>query len=234
MTQRTGKSSSKGGSGGAAGKKTAASTRGAAPKASKAAATTTAKKKAATNGAKTPPKAVKDAAKDTPKAAKVAEASPATKMAPARDPRPARARVEEPEPAAPEQPRTDTGGLDGALAALAVALDKKALEPILLDVRELCSYCNYQLVLSGRSDRQVDAISEGIQLGLKQDDLRPISSEGLRSGQWALLDYGDFVVHVFHHPLREHYDLEGLWVDAPRVPIEVPPQARVSPDDAYS
>jgi ribosome-associated protein len=224
MTQRTGKSSSKGGSGGSAGKKTAATTRGAAPKGSKAAPTTTAKKKAPTNGAKAP---AKDAAKTA------AKATQATKMAPARDPRPARARVEEPEPAAPEQPRTDTGGLDGALAALAVALDKKALEPILLDVRELCSYCNYQLVLSGRSDRQVDAISEGIQLGLKQDDLRPISSEGLRSGQWALLDYGDFVVHVFHHPLREHYDLEGLWNDAPRVPIDVPAEARIRIDESY-
>jgi ribosome-associated protein len=227
MTQRTGKSSSKGGSGGAAGKKTAASTRGAAPKGSKAAPTTTAKKKAPANGAKAP---AKDAAKT---AAATSKATQATKMAPARDPRPARARVEEPEPAAPEQPRTDTGGLDGALAALAVALDKKALEPILLDVRELCSYCNYQLVLSGRSDRQVDAISEGIQLGLKQDDLRPISSEGLRSGQWALLDYGDFVVHVFHHPLREHYDLEGLWNDAPRVPIDVPAEARIRIDESY-
>jgi ribosome-associated protein len=217
MTQRTGKSSSKGGT---AGKKTAATTRGAAPKATKAAPTTTAKKKA-------PAKDGKDAkAKASPEAA-------ATKMAPARDPRPARARAEEPEAAPPEAPRTDTGGLDGALAALAVALDKKALEPILLDVRELCSYCNYQLVLSGRSDRQVDAISEGIQLGLKADDMRPLSSEGLRSGQWALLDYGDFVVHVFHHPLREHYDLEGLWNDAPRVPIEVPADARIRIDEAY-
>jgi ribosome-associated protein len=217
MTQRTGKSSSKGGGA----KKPAASTRGAAPKA-KAGATTTAKKKD-----------VKPAPKGT-RAAKADKAdTAATKMAPARDPRPARARAEEAEAAPPEAPRTDTGGLDGALAALAVALDRKALEPILLDVRELCSYCNYQLVLSGRSDRQVDAISEGIQLGLKADDMRPLSSEGLRSGQWALLDYGDFVVHVFHHPLREHYDLEGLWNDAPRVPIEVPADARIRIDEAY-
>jgi ribosome-associated protein len=218
MTQRTGKSSSKGGGA----KKPAASTRGAAPKA-KAAPTTTAKKKEA-----------KPAPKGTRPAAKTAKAdAAATKMAPARDPRPARARAEEAEVAPPEAPRTDTGGLDGALAALAVALDKKALEPILLDVRELCSYCNYQLVISGRSDRQVDAISEGIQVALKQDGMRPLSSEGMRSGQWALLDYGDFVVHVFHHPVREHYDLEGLWNDAPRVPIDVPADARIRIDEAY-
>lgn len=135
-------------------------------------------------------------------------------------------------PAAPEE-NDSTDGLDGALRALTLGLDKKALEPILLDVRALCSFCNYQLVLSGRSDRQVDAIADGISAALKQEGLRPIGSEGARTGQWALLDYGDFVVHVFLHSAREHYDLEGLWSDAPRVPIEVPPDARVPVDDSY-
>ena len=125
-----------------------------------------------------------------------------------------------------------TEGLDGAMRALALALDKKALEPVLLDVRELCSFCNYQLVVSGRSDRQVDAIADGISLGLKGDGLRPLGAEGARSGQWSLLDYGDFVVHVFLHSAREHYDLEGLWSDAPRVPIDVPDEARI-PEDTY-
>jgi ribosome-associated protein len=133
--------------------------------------------------------------------------------------------------AAPRPPLT-TEGLDGAMRALSLALDKKALEPVLLDVRELCSFCNYQLVLSGRSERQVDAIADGIAAGLKEDGLRPIGSEGARTGQWGLLDYGDFVVHVFLHSAREHYDLEGLWSDAPRVEIEVPPEARVV-DDSY-
>ena len=130
------------------------------------------------------------------------------------------------------QPQS-TEGLDGAMRALALGLDKKALEPILLDVRQLCSFCNYQLVLSGRSDRQVDAIADGIELGLKQEGLRPISSEGARSGNWALLDYGDFVIHVFLHSAREHYDLEGLWNDAPRVPIDVPADARIPVDEHY-
>ena len=128
---------------------------------------------------------------------------------------------------------TTTEGLDGAMRALALALDKKALEPILLDVRDLCSFCNYQLVVSGRSDRQVDAIADGINAGLKQHDIRVIGSEGARTGQWALLDYGDFVVHVFHHPLREHYDLEGLWNDAPRIPLDVPEDARIPADESY-
>jgi ribosome-associated protein len=131
-------------------------------------------------------------------------------------------------------PETDTkDGLDGAMRALALALDKKALEPVLLDVRELCSFCNYQLVVSGRSDRQVDAIADGIATGLKAEGLRVISAEGARSGQWALLDYGDFVVHVFLHAAREHYDLEGLWNDAARIPIDVPADARISVDEQY-
>jgi ribosome-associated protein len=133
----------------------------------------------------------------------------------------------------PDPTPTTTDGLDGAMRALAIALDKKALEPVLLDVRQLCSFCNYQLVISGRSDRQVDAIADGIELALKHEGMRPISTEGARSGQWALIDYGDFVVHVFLHSAREHYDLEGLWNDAPRIPIDVPPDARVPADDQY-
>jgi ribosome-associated protein len=136
-----------------------------------------------------------------------------------------------PEPP-PRAPAT-TEGLDGAMRALTLALDKKALEPVLLDVRELCSFCNYQLVVSGRSDRQVDAITDGIVAGLKLDDLRPLGAEAARSGQWSLLDYGDFVVHVFLHAAREHYDLEGMWNDAPRVPLEVPPDARLPVGETY-
>lgn len=134
---------------------------------------------------------------------------------------------------APSSPPETTEGLEGALRALELALDKKALDPILLDVRELCSFCNYQLVLSGRSDRQVDAIADGISAGLKLEGIRVIGSEGARTGQWALLDYGDFVVHVFLHSAREHYDLEGLWNDAPRVPIDVPADARTPADESY-
>lgn len=133
---------------------------------------------------------------------------------------------------APEAPPAEDG-LEGALRALELALDKKALEPILLDVRALCSFCNYQLVVSGRSDRQVDAIADGINAGLKAEGLRALGSEGARTGQWALLDYGDFVVHVFLHAAREHYDLEGLWSDAPRVAIDVPADARIPADEAY-
>jgi len=136
-----------------------------------------------------------------------------------------------PEPAV-VVPQT-TEGLDGAMRALTLALEKKALEPVLLDVRGRCPYCNYQLVVSGRSDRQVDAITEGITSGLKLDGMRPFGAEPARTGQWSLLDYGDFLVHVFLHSAREHFDLEGLWHDAPRIPLEIPPDARLAAGDAY-
>jgi ribosome-associated protein len=133
----------------------------------------------------------------------------------------------------PTNPRTDTGGLDDALKALALALDKKAVEPVLLDVRELSTYCNYLLVLSGRSERQVEAIAEAISMGMKAQNVRPLGTEGGRGDAWQLLDFGDLVVHVFHHPTRDHYDLEGLWHEAPRVEIEVPADARLSIEERY-
>lgn len=116
----------------------------------------------------------------------------------------------------------DTDGLDEAHRALEAALDKKAVEPSLLDVRGLCSYANYILVVSGRSDRQVEAIATGIVDGLRIEGVRTLGVEGKGSGQWVLLDFGDLIVHVFHQPVREHYDLEGLWIDAERVPLELP------------
>jgi len=103
---------------------------------------------------------------------------------------------------------------------------------VLLDVRELCAYSNYLLLVSGRSDRQVDAIAEAVREKLK-GTASLFGSEGIGSGHWVLLDYGDVIVHVFHHPVREHYDLEGLWSDAPLVAIEVPDDARISIEDAY-
>jgi ribosome-associated protein len=104
---------------------------------------------------------------------------------------------------------------------------------VLLDVRELCTYCNYQLVLSGRSERQVEAIADAIGTEMKARGVRPLGTEGARGGAWQLLDFGDLVVHVFHHPARDHYDLEGLWIDAPRVPLDVPADARLSAEERY-
>ncbi|HUS68109.1 MAG TPA: ribosome silencing factor [Kofleriaceae bacterium] len=123
--------------------------------------------------------------------------------------------------------------IEAAQMALEAALDRKALEPVLLDVRKMCSYTEYILLVSGRSDRQVDAIADAVSHALRGEGRRPLGVEGASSGQWALLDFGDVVIHVFHHPQRLHYDLESLWHEAPRVDIEVPDEARATPDDLY-
>jgi len=120
------------------------------------------------------------------------------------------------------------------MAAMEAALDKKALEPVLLDVSEQSSYTDYILVLSGRSDRHVQAVADAVSDALKHSrGKQPLGVEGNRDGKWALLDFGDLVVHVFYHPMREFYDLEGLWIDAPRVPLDVPPDSRVSATEMY-
>jgi ribosome-associated protein len=125
----------------------------------------------------------------------------------------------------------DDDGLAGARTAVAAAIDNKAVDPVLLDVHDLCSYTNYILLVSGRSDRHVESMCEGISKSMREHGHYPLGTEGVKSGQWALLDYGDCVVHVFYHATREHYDLEGLWIDAQRVPIDVPAEARSSSSD---
>jgi ribosome-associated protein len=121
-----------------------------------------------------------------------------------------------------------------ALEALTAAFTKNALQPVLLDVAELSSYTDYILLLSGRSIRQVEAISEAIQQNLKGQQHQPIGVEGERGGQWMLIDYGDVVIHIFYHPLRDYYDLEGLWSEAPRVQLDVPPELRHVQTVGYS
>lgn len=136
--------------------------------------------------------------------------------------------------APPPPPRPDDGrSHENALRAIAAALEKKALEPVLLDVRDQSSYTDYILLVSGRSDRQVQSIADGIVDACKASGRRPIGVEGSPKGQWTLVDLGDVIVHVFHHPVREYYDLEGFWSDAKRVPIEIPAEARVQPTDLY-
>ena len=121
-----------------------------------------------------------------------------------------------------------------AMVAMEAALEKKAVEPVLLDVTEESTYTDYILVLSGRSDRHVQAVADAVVQAIKKEKGKlPIGVEGQRDGQWSLIDFGDIVVHVFYHPVRSFYDLEGLWIDAPRVPIEVPPESRLQMADAY-
>ena len=115
-----------------------------------------------------------------------------------------------------------------ALQAVDAALTKSAMRPVLLDVSDLATYTDYLLLLSGRNLRQVEAIAEAVHQGMKEAGYDAISKEGNRGGQWTLIDYGDLVVHVFFHPIREYYDLEGLWIDAPRVKLDVPAELQMA------
>jgi ribosome-associated protein len=121
-----------------------------------------------------------------------------------------------------------------ALFALDAALDKKALEPVLIDLTGESSYTDYILLVSGRSDRHVQHVADGILEAFAQKlGRRPLGAEGKTDGRWVLLDFGEVVVHVFYHPMREFYDLEGLWCDAPRVAIDVPDEARAHAHSIY-
>jgi ribosome-associated protein len=94
---------------------------------------------------------------------------------------------------------------------------KKAENLVVLDVREMTSVADAFIICSGRSNRQVQAIAEYIQSDLKKQHKKPLSVEGLTEGHWALLDYGDVIIHIFYEPVRLFYDLEGLWMDARRI-----------------
>ena len=96
-------------------------------------------------------------------------------------------------------------------------LGKKALNVVVLDVAELTSYADVFIICSGRSNRQVGAIAEFIKTDLRKHKIKPLSIEGTRDGHWVLLDYGHVIIHVFYEPVRQFYDLEGLWTDARRI-----------------
>lgn len=100
------------------------------------------------------------------------------------------------------------------------ALDKKAENLVILDVRKISSFTDYFVIMSGRSTRHVQGLAEAVDSELRSKRLKEGSTEGLQEGHWVLLDYGDVVVHVFYTDEREFYDLEGLWHDAPRVTVE--------------
>ncbi len=97
------------------------------------------------------------------------------------------------------------------------ALGRKAFDLVILNVRDLTSIADAFIICSGRSNRQVVAIAEFIQVELKKHGIRPLSVEGKKEGHWVLLDYGHVIMHVFYEPVRSFYDLEGLWIDAKKI-----------------
>ena len=107
-----------------------------------------------------------------------------------------------------------------ARRAADAALDRKALDLVVLDVRELSSVTDYYLLCSGRSTTHLRSIIDGIREEMKTADVRLFHGEGTPESGWMLLDYGDVLVHVFAEATRAYYALERLWGDAPSVPLE--------------
>jgi ribosome-associated protein len=104
--------------------------------------------------------------------------------------------------------------------AIHCADEKKAFDIITLDLREVASFTEFFIIASGANQRQVQAVSDEISEQLKKQlKTKAIRIEGYRSGEWILLDYGDFIVHIFEKNARDFYDLERLWRDAKRVEI---------------
>lgn len=142
-------------------------------------------------------------------------------------PKPTRTRVPtKPRPPAPAQREaagawsiaSDTAR-ERATAIAVAALDKKAVGVEILDVAGKVDYADFLVIMTGRSDRHAQALAQGIEEALKRKGVRPMAVEGLPHGSWVLMDFGDVVVHVFLEESRQLYDIDGLWLDARRLPV---------------
>jgi len=102
-------------------------------------------------------------------------------------------------------------------AALDAGLEKKAEDLVVLDLRSAASFTEYFVIMTGMNPRQTAALAEAIERELKTRNVRPLGLEGASRGEWILMDYGWFIVHIFSPAARDYYALEKLWSDAPRL-----------------
>jgi ribosome-associated protein len=105
--------------------------------------------------------------------------------------------------------------------AVTAALEKKAEDLVVLDLRKASAFTDFFVICTGTNIKQVQAIADAVDAALRQHGLRPALTEGYERGHWVLIDYFDFIVHIFAPTTRDFYGLERLWGDAKR--IEIPP-----------
>jgi len=117
---------------------------------------------------------------------------------------------------------SDQEPLPAWLVAVRAAEAKKAVDLTVLDLREVTSFTDYFVICTGANPRQIQAIADDILLRLKQRGEHALNTEGYESAEWVLIDYGDFVVHVFSERARAYYELERLWRHARTVRIPGP------------
>ena len=114
----------------------------------------------------------------------------------------------------------DLSGFDDRIRrALSAAAEKKALQPTVLDLRGIASFTDFFVITAGTNRRQVQAISDEVVEHLKRHGTRAARVEGYQTAEWILIDYGDFIVHVFEEKARRFYDLERLWRESKRVDV---------------
>ncbi len=114
--------------------------------------------------------------------------------------------------------KTALSSHERAIKCAALALDKKALDVKILDVGPISSIADYLVLASGQSDKQTQAIAESVKQGLKKFG-KTLAVEGLKEGNWVVIDYGDVIVHVFREEIRRYYDLDSVWSDASSIKI---------------
>jgi ribosome-associated protein len=105
-------------------------------------------------------------------------------------------------------------------AAAALALDKKAEDVVILKVDRVTSFADFFVIASANSERQVAAVASHIEDTMRKGGHKPLGVEGKDTGNWVLLDSGDFVCHLFLDSAREYYDLDGFWTDAERIDVD--------------
>jgi ribosome silencing factor RsfS/YbeB/iojap len=131
---------------------------------------------------------------------------------------------------APEDRAISDDSIEQFATAVAVAaLEKKAQDVVILDLRGRIDYADFFVLATARNPRQVRAIADSVKLVAKHEhDVRATGMEGQEAGRWVLADFGDVVLHVFDRDMRGFYDLDGLWRDAPRLPV---PDVEVEADE---
>ena len=102
---------------------------------------------------------------------------------------------------------------------LSVVLKRKPRSVAAIDVSSLTSYTDTLIIVEAGSHRQVTSLAEHVVTGLKSQKIKPLGTEGIKEGEWALLDYGSLIIHIFESKAKAFYDLEGLWSDAPHLDL---------------
>ena len=107
-----------------------------------------------------------------------------------------------------------------AIKAAEKAVDKKAINTVILELKDITTIADYFVICSGENPAQIRAIADAIDEYFSKEKIKRLGKEGLGAAHWVLLDYGDIIIHIFNEEMREFYDLEKFWIDAPRVAHE--------------